>query len=144
MELRRILKKRRKNRKTGTLTCSCCHSTNHFVLWEGRRCRRCHVPKAINPDYIAHPLHRAIDPRIQTPETLALKARCDALMAEHGFKRFRFSGLIGCVQSGFDAWYQGKYGVVGQERMMVRISDGIDAWLGGLESSPATTEEANA
>lgn len=153
MELRRIMAKRRANRKTGTLSCSKCKIPGHFVLWEDDLCKRCHT---LRPARLAreatreaqsiaakanHARKKAIrkraDPWPQTERTLQLRLEVDRLCTETSVSRREMARRLHLNESRFDGWYYGSYGPEGQRRMNLRVSKAIQENFQPMEEAVA-------
>lgn len=121
---------RRNGNKGGTLVCSKCKTPGHFALFAGGRCRRCYTPRKINPKYTATAGGRAIDPRIQTPETLALQRCCEEMMKEFDLNTpYAFSRAIHVSSTSFSQWMKGHYGTKGQAGMIAKVTPALDRFI---------------
>lgn len=111
----------------GSQTCTRCGTRGHFALFEGGLGKCCHKKKRINPKYTAEKRTRAIDPRIQSEETMALKSRVDQMMDSMGITSlYVFADELGIEKTSLYSWYKGNYGVRGQRNMKIKIECGIE------------------
>lgn len=153
MQMRIRLWKDRKFFNRGSLTCARCNSQNHFQLFEGDLCARCHknrpasqareaTRQAQSEAAKAHlankpAARKRTEPWPQSDRTLQLRLQVDQLCAEHAVSRRELARQLNLNESRFDGWYYGSYGPEGQRRMNLRVAKSIKEIIQPLEEAVA-------